>query len=161
MKYNWIIFLDEEGTGLSPYAKVLMDRKMNERGIEGIMTLAKGNVVLFSEPANQKISEIARRKGLSLEDYKSRELDGSEFSDDTLILTFNADVKQQVYDRFPNAVNVYMLKEFLGEGSEIRLPMGGSIEEYDAVCAMIDRSTDSLIDKLLYWDDFLEIEYIE
>ena len=160
-KYSWIIFLDEEGTGLSPYAKVLLDWKMRSRGIEGIMTIARGNVVLFSEPANQKITELARLRGLSLTDYKSAEMDGTEFSDDTLILTFNADVKQQVYDRFPNAFNVYMLREFLGETGEILLPLGGSLEEYDAVCAVVDRVTDKLLEKLLYEDDNVEIEYIE
>ena len=160
-KYSWIIFLDEEGTGLSPYAKVLLDWKMRCRSIEGIMTLAKGNVVLFSEPANQKITELARLRGLSLNDYKSVEMDGTEFSDDTLILTFNADVKQQIYDRFPNAFNVYMLREFLGESGEIILPVGGSLEEYDAVCAVVDRVTDKLLEKLLYEDDNVEIEYIQ
>lgn len=161
MKFNWIIFLDEEGTGLAPYAKVLMDRKLRSANIDGIITIAKGNVVLFSEPANQKITELARFQGLSLEDYKSEQMDGTEFSDDTLILTFNADVKQQVYDKFPNAFNVYMLREFLGETGEIRLPVGGSLEEYNAVCSVVDRVTDTLLEKLMGFDEDPYIEYIQ
>jgi len=148
-KYSDIIFLDEEGTGLGPFAKVLLERKIAARGIEDVKVHAKGNVVLFSEPADQQIAELAKMKGLNLEDYRSVQMDGTEFSEDTLMLTFNAEVKQQVYDRFPNAANIYMVKEFLGESGEIRLPMGGSIEEYDAVCAVVDRVTDNLLDMLV------------
>ena len=148
-RFRTIIFLDEEGTGLSPYADVLLKWKLQDRGITGFEVSSKGNVVLFEEPANQKITELARIKGLSLDEYRSKELDGTEFSEDTLILTFNVDSKQKVYDRFPNAVNVYMLREFVAESGDIRLPTGGTIEEYDAVCGIVDRVTDSLLDKLM------------
>ena len=147
-QYNRIIFLDEEGTRLSPYAEVLMKWKLKERDITGVVILSRGNVVLFPEPANQKIAELARLKGLSLENYSARELDDSEFSESTLILALDAASKQRVYDRFPNAVNVYMIREFLGESGDIKLPLGGSIEEYAAVCATIDRVTDRLLEKL-------------
>ena len=147
-RFNKIIFLDEEGTGLSPYAEILLDRKIKDRGIEGITTASRGSIVLFPEPANQKIAELARMKGLSLDDYMARALDGTEFSETTLILTFNADNKQKIYDSFPNAVNVYMLREFVGEAGDILLPVGGSIEEYDAVCAIVDRVTDRLLERL-------------
>lgn len=147
-RFNTIIFLDEEGTGLSPYADVLMKQKIKERGIEGIEVCSKGNVVLFPEPANQKIQELARIKGMNLDDYIASPLEGTEFSESTLILTFNAGSKQKVYDHFPNAANVYMLREFVGESGDIRLPLGGSIEEYNAVCAVVDRVTDSLLEIL-------------
>ena len=147
-RFRTIIFLDEEGTGLSPYADILLKWKLWDRGIDGLEVSSRGNVVLFEEPANQKIAELARMKGLPLEDYRARELDGTEFADNTLILTFNAESKQKVYDRFPNAMNVYMLREFVGESGDIRLPLGGTIEEYNNVCGVVDRVTDSLLEKL-------------
>ena len=73
-KFKKIIFLDEEGTGLSPYAEVLFDRKLKERQIEEISVTSRGNIVLFPEPANQKIAELARMKGLSLDDYTATAL---------------------------------------------------------------------------------------
>lgn len=147
-RFQDIIFLDEEGTDLSPYAGVLLQRKLKERGIHGIQVYSRGNVVLFPEPANQKIQELAKINGMSLEDYRARPLEGNEFADTTLVLTFNAASKQMVYDNFPNAANVYMLREYVGEVGEIRLPLGGSIEEYEAVCRVVDRVTDSLLEKL-------------
>ena len=147
-KFKKIIFLDEEGTGLSPYAEILLNRKIRERGIEGITAASRGNIVLFPEPANQKIAELARTKGLSLDEYTAQALNDSEFSESTLILTFSADSKQKIYDSFPKAANVYMLREFVGESGDIALPLGGSIEEYDAVCAIVDRVTDRLLDRL-------------
>ena len=148
IRFTRIIFLDEEGTGLSPYAEVLMARKLKMRGIRDISVCSRGNVVLFPEPANQKIEELARIKGLSLKDYQAKAFQNTEFSDSTLILTFHSDSKQKVYDRFPNAVNVYTLREYVGESGDIRLPVGGSIEEYDAVCRTVDRVTDRLLDRL-------------
>ena len=153
IRFKKIIFLDEEGTGLSPYAEILLNRKIAERGIEGITAASRGNIVLFPEPANQKIAELARIKGLSLDDYTAQALDDAEFSESTLILTFSADSKQKIYDSFPNAANVYMLREFVGESGDIVLPLGGSIEEYDAVCAIVDRVTDRLLDRLTQTDE--------
>lgn len=147
-RFNTIIFLDEEGTGLSPYAEVLLKWKLKDRKIFGLSVYSKGNVVLFPEPANQKIVELARIKGLSLEGYTAKALEGNEFSERTLILSFSAESKQKVYDNFPNAANVYMLREFVGEAGDIRLPLGGTIEEYDAVCSIVDRVTDRLLEQL-------------
>ncbi|MBQ9030593.1 MAG: hypothetical protein IJ106_03960 [Parasporobacterium sp.] len=143
-----IIFLDEEGTGLSPYAEILLRKKLEDQGIGEIRVSSRGNVVLFPEPANQKITELARMKGLSLEDYRAAALEGTEFSENTLVLTFNADSKQKVYDSFPNAVNVYMIREYVGESGDIVLPLGGSIEDYNTVCSVVDRVTDRLLEKL-------------
>lgn len=149
MRFRTIIFLEEDGTGLSPYAEALLAHKLQMQGIWGFEIYSRGNVVLFPEPANQKIQELARRKGTTLSGYRAKPLTGEEFADDTLILAFDAASKQNIYDRFPNAVNVYMLREFVGEAGDIRLPIGGSMEEYEAVCAVVDRVTDRLIDKLM------------
>ena len=81
IKYKRVIFLDEEGNGLSPYADFLLKQKLQERGIEGIEVSSRGAVVLFPEPANQKIKELAKMKGLSLEDYQAEALNGTEFSE--------------------------------------------------------------------------------
>ena len=149
-KFRKIIFLDEEGTELSPYAEVLLKQMMKDRGIEGIEVESRGNIVLFPEPANQKIAELVRRKGLSLDEYTATALQDTEFSESTLILTFSADSKQKVYDSFPGAVNVYMMREFVGETGDIVLPVGGSIEEYNAVCAVVDRVADRLLEQLTH-----------
>ncbi|MCF0228376.1 MAG: hypothetical protein HUJ76_01620 [Parasporobacterium sp.] len=146
-RFSNIIFLDEEGTGLSPYAEMMFRWKLRNRGLSGFNVMSRGNVVLFPEPANQKLAELARMKGFSLDNYSAKAFEG-EFSECTLILTMDGVSKQKVYDRFPHAANVYMLREYVGESGDIRLPWGGSIEEYDAVCATVDRVTDRLLDKL-------------
>ena len=147
-RFQTIIFLDEEGTDLSPYAEILMRSKMKTRKREGFQILSRGSVVLFPEPANQKITELACLQGLSLEGYRAMALEGNEFSERTLILAFTASCKQKVYERFPNASNVYTIREFVGEQGDIRLPLGGSLEEYDNVCKVVDRVLDSLLEKL-------------
>lgn len=147
-KYRKIIFLDEEGTGLSPYADILLKHRLAQTGLEEIEVTSRGSIVLFPEPANQKIAELIRMKGLSLEDYHAMPLEGTEFSDSTLILTFHANGKQKVYDNFPNAVNVYTFREFVGESGDISLPLGGSLEEYKVICAVVDRVIERLLDML-------------
>ena len=148
VKYKRVIFLDEEGTGLSPYADFLLKQKLMQHGIEGIEVTSRGTVVLFPEPPNQKIMELAKMKGLSLEDYQACALDGTEFSDSTLILTFSASGKQRIYDNFPRALNVYTFREYVGESGDITLPLGGSLEEYSAVCSVVDRVMDRLLEMI-------------
>ena len=153
-KYNRILFLDEDGSRLSAYAMMLLNWKLSEKKIEDLQVEARGNIVLFPEPANQKIAEIARIKGLSLKDFSSQELKNEDFSDTTLVLAVDTVSKQRAYDKYKEAVNVYTIREFVGEtGADIKLKLGGSIEDYDAVCSIVDRVTDQLIDTIGYSEE--------
>ncbi len=91
---------------------------------------SRGLVVLFSEPPNQKCATVAREKGMNLDDHKSQPLEEGDFGEGILILVMSKQNKQKIYEEFKDAVNVYTIKEFVGELGDLKTPYGGGIKEY-------------------------------
>ena len=142
-----IIFLDAENTGLSPFAQALFIKKIKGYKSIDLKVLSRGNVVLFPEPVNQKLKEVAKDFGINLEHHSARQIDSGDFQG-ALILSMDTDSKTRIYRRNADAANVYTLKEYLGEIGDIKLPIGGTLEEYAEVCRSLDILLDKLLDKI-------------
>ncbi|MGI6071858.1 MAG: low molecular weight phosphatase family protein [Lachnospiraceae bacterium] len=147
IKYNTIVFIDEDNTGLSPFAAGLFKKKLRETG-STISTYSKGTAVLFPEPVNPRIAELAKARGVFLENHSAAALQEEDYADDTLILTMDSISRNRVYATCAGPANIFMLKEYMGENGELRLPIGEGIEKYEAVCTAIDRLLDGLIQKI-------------
>ena len=148
IRYSSIIFLDEENTALSPLAQVMLRSKLREENVFGIKVSSKGNVVLFPEPANPKIVEIARQHGLDLSGHTASQIDSGDFEDGTLILSLDVNTKIKTYSKYVNAANVYTLREFIGEQGDIKFQPGKKIEEYTDTYLLLERSISLLVEKL-------------
>lgn len=149
--YKKIIFLDEDNTKLSPITEVLFRRKLEVAEKESVVVCSRGNVVLFPEPVNQKIARLAKAYGLDLSEYSAIALEKEDLSPDTLVLTMDAASKDMVYEQYTNAVNVYTLKEFLGSSGDLKLPLGGTVDEYATIIEIISGLLDLLISKI--WEE--------
>lgn len=126
MRYKKVIFVSKDGTYRAPIsACVLQNIVGNEMKVE-----ARGLVVLFPEPINPKGVEAAMMKGYIPVDTTSKALGEKDFDFENLILVMTEKIKQQIYDNFKNAVNVYSLKEFAGGQGNIESPFGKSNDEY-------------------------------
>lgn len=147
-KFNKVIFLDEDNTRLSPITAVLFKQKMKDAGKEGLISSSRGNVVLFPEPVNQKIARISGTYGLDLSDYYAKELKESDFSSDNLILAMDTSSKTMAYEKFSGATNIYTLKEFLGSAGDLKIPIGGTVDEYATVIEIISGLLDVLVEKM-------------
>lgn len=132
---------------LSPYAEVIARIKLTERGINGIQAASAGLVVLFPEPVNQKVNAVANAREIYMTSHKATALKATDFSETTLIICMDDDSKSRIYNNFKDAVNVYTLKEYVGSSGDIRLPIGGSVEEYEQVCKELEALLESLIEK--------------
>ena len=148
MKYNRIIFLDEENTALSPLAEKMLKKKLNKDNMFGINVLSRGNVVLFPEPVNQKLVELGHKFGLVLSDHTAEQMTPEDFEEGTLVLALDINSKVKAYSKYRGAANVYTLREFIGEQGDIKLQFGKSIEEYKDTCLLLDRSIELLKEKL-------------
>lgn len=146
-KFKKIIFLDEENTLLSPYAEAMARMRLTELRINEILVSSRGNVVLFPEPVNQKVSAIAQEKGLSLTYHKAVAIRSEDFSENTLVLSMDEENKARVYHNYTKALNVFTIKEYLGKSGSLKLPIGGTIEEYEAVLKELEELLESLIEK--------------
>lgn len=126
-KYSKIIFVSTGGTCRSVWAKAIYQNINQEEKLE---IEARGMVVLFQEPANPKAVAIAKSKGIDIESEKAVPLSEQDFGDETLVLVMTDLLKKKVYDEFPNAVNVYSIREFTGEALDIEAPFGGELVDY-------------------------------
>ena len=147
-RFKKIIFLDEDNTALGPLTAAIFRKKLEENGMEEIRVGDLGNVVLFPEPINQKIEELAKSYDIDIEDHKARELEEKDFSDTTLVLAMDNESKTRAYNKFPSAVNVFALKEYIGSTGDLKLPLGGDLEDYRTVTDIVSTMLDTLIDVL-------------
>lgn len=147
-KFNRIIFLDEENTRLSPITAALFQQKLENAGKENIEVCSRGNVVLFPEPVNQKIARIAVSYGFDLSEYSAVQMEEKDLTQETLVLAMDAASKAMVYENFSHASNIYTLKEYIGSAGDLKLPLGGTVDEYATIIEIISGLLDLLIEKL-------------
>ena len=126
MKYEKIIFVSKDDTYRAPIAAAVMRKCIGAAA----RVESRGLVVLFPEPINPKGVTTAISRGYSPTESVSEVLTEKDFNIDTLILVMTEKIKQQIYDNFKNALNVYSLKEFAGGQGDIESPFGRSMEEY-------------------------------
>ena len=151
--WNKIIFLDEDNTKLSPVTEQLFRKKLASLKTEVPEVYSRGNVVLFPEPVNQKIVQVAKAYELDLSDYSAVQLSAEDLSQDTLILAMDASSKAMVYEHYANATNIYTLKEYLGSAGDLKLPLGGTLEEYATIIEIISGLLDVLLERVLSEDE--------
>ena len=76
--------------------------------------LARGIVVLFPEPLNQKAEAVMISNGITLENYMSSQLESSDLGNIRLVLTFDQAAKEKVLE-MEGAQNVEVLTELTGD----------------------------------------------
>jgi protein-tyrosine phosphatase len=93
--------------------------------------LSRGLVVLFNEPFNPKAEIVLNKHDLDSNNHVSKGLKASDLEEDTLILTMTANQKKKVMETFPDAAQVYTIKEYAGEIGDVMDPYGGTLVEYE------------------------------
>lgn len=128
VKYNKLIFLCTGNTCRSPMAEVIYKNLDKESEVK---VISRGQVVLFGEPINPKAEVVLKKHDLEINNRISKGLKGSEIDENTLILTMTNSHKRKIMDTYPNAKNVYTIKEYAGENGDVMDPYGGSLVDYE------------------------------
>lgn len=125
-KFSKIIFVGRRATCREPMAMALLQKEPLWQPLE---IQAKGLVVLFPEPLNQKAEAVMASSGIRLENYMTTQLESSDFGEDTLILTMDRESREKVLG-MEGAQNVYVLTDVTGDELEIMDPYGGELISY-------------------------------
>ena len=128
-KYKRIIFVGRSGTLREPMAVgIIKDSFL----LEEIEVLARGLVVAFPEPMNQKAEAVLISNGIDMSGFASVPLSDKDVDGDTLLLTMEAAQRDRVLKMLPriNENQVFVLTEFVGDELEIIDPYGGSLAAY-------------------------------
>lgn len=125
-KIEKIIFAGKRAICREPMAAAILQREYLNFPVE---ILARGIVVLFPEPLNQKAEAVMISNGITLENYMSSQLEPSDFGEHTLVLTFDQAAKEKVLE-MEGAQNVEVLTELTGDELEILDPYGAELVTY-------------------------------
>ena len=128
-QYKRIIFVGRSGNLRAPMAVgIVRDCFLTEE----IEVLARGLVVAFPEPMNQKAEAVLISNGIDMSGFTSLQLSEKDVDEDTLILTMEADHRDRLLRLFPNIDEnqVFVLTEFVGDELDIIDPYGGSLAAY-------------------------------
>lgn len=128
-QYDRVLFVAESGTCRAPMAAGILKEQTLKHPVE---IEARGLVVLFPEPLNQKAEAVMISNGISMETYRSTQLTEEDFGDHTLVLVMEQSQRDKVLEKYENAnpADVYVLTELTGDELEILDPYGGTLQSY-------------------------------
>lgn len=142
-----VIFAAGNGTSRAPMAAVILRDMV---GTEDLEVLARGIVVQFPEPMNQKAEAILVSHGLGWEDYAAEQLAEEDITENTLIFTMEEHQRQRIimdWER-ANEKNTFVLSNFVGDELEILNPYGTPLQSYGLCYEVLRKTIEKLLVKL-------------
>lgn len=145
--YNRLMFVADSGTCRAPMAAGILEEYNLKRPMK---ILARGLVVLFSEPLNQKAEAVMISNGINIDGYMSTQLSEEDFTEDTLALVMERAQLEKVLEKYENAnpENTFVLTELVGDELEIINPYGGSLQAYGLCYEMMRKTISKLVNLL-------------
>lgn len=144
--WDKVVFVCRSGTCRAPMAAALLQECSLKREIQ---IEARGLVVLFPEPLNQKAAAVMISNGINMEGYMSEQLVAEDVDANTLVVVMESKDIPQVLsvigeDRLPQ---VQVLTTLVGEELEIMDPYGAPLPSY----GLCFESLSKTIKKLATW----------
>ena len=142
-----IIFVGKCGNRREPMAEGIFKDCWNGPEVE---VLARGLIVQFPEPMNQKAEAILISNGIHLEEYTSVQFQEKELTENTLVLAMEQSQRAKVLEMCPEATEeqVQVLTDFVGDELEIMDPYGGTLQAYGLCYETLRKSIKKLVKKL-------------
>lgn len=144
-KLERVIFIAKSGTCREIMAmRIMQDLVLNQ----GIEVLARGLIVQFPEPINQKAEAVLISNGYPTEGLVSKQLEPEEITENTLILAMESVHRERALEMYEGIIKpeqIWVLSEFVGDELEILDPLGGSLQSYGLCYESIRASIKKLI----------------
>lgn len=146
-EYHKIIFVDESGTCRGPMAAGILQEYSLKMPTD---IVARGLVVLFPEPLNQKAEAVMISNGINMAGYMSTQLTEEDFANDTLVLVMEHAQMEKLLEKYEKAdpENVHVLTELVGEELEVLNPYGGTLQAYGLCYETLRKTVRKLVNLL-------------
>lgn len=140
MKYQRIIFVDENGTCRAPMAAEILRECLLDDPLE---IVARGLVVLFPEPLNQKADAVMISNGIHVENYQTVGLSPADVTEQTLLICFEDAQRERILKLLPPEFpegQVRVLHELTGDELEIMNPYGAPLPTYGLLFESLNKA---------------------
>ena len=140
-----IIFIAGSGTTRAPMAAAIMQKMTSDMEV-----LARGLVVQFPEPLNQKAEAVLISNGIDPDGYAAMQISDEDITEDTLMFTMEETQRAKVISELEKATeeNTFVLSRYVGDELEILDPYGGPLQSYGLCYEVIRSSIEKLLLKL-------------
>lgn len=143
---NRIIFVGQSGNSREPMAAEIFKDLAFKSKVE---VLARGLVVQFPEPMNQKAEAVLISNGINVENFSSRPFNPEEVTEDTLVLTMEFAQRLRLIENFDlDQEQIQVLTDYVGDELEIIDPYGGTLQAYGLCYETLRKSIKKLVKKL-------------
>ncbi len=143
-----VLFVCTANLNRSPMAMALLRSRVANSGEEWRIESA-GTWALEGMPLNEKTQQVLAERGAEIRNHRSRIVTREMLRSFNLILTMEPGQKEALRLEFPEVADrVYLLSEMIGLTFSIADPVGGTLEEYRATAAEIDRILNDGLEKI-------------
>lgn len=99
-----------------------------------------GTWALDGQPPSRRSLQVLESRGVTLSGHRARTVSHSLLASFNLILVMESGHKEALSVEFPDlAGKIYLLSEMAGEEVDIADPMGGSLLDFEAAAAEMER----------------------
>jgi len=128
-RIKYIYFTDRAGNERAAMAAALFQKMYPNAGVSAY---ARGLIVSFPEPMNQKVEAVMAGGGIVWDDFTSKALQNEEITEDSLVLVMDERQKDHAIKALENATveNTFVLSKYVGEELDIMDPYGGNLQTY-------------------------------
>ncbi len=142
-----IIYVAGSGTSRAPMAAAITESMLEDTSVE---VIARGMVVQFPEPLNQKAEAVLIGNGFQLDGYQAQQISEEDITEDTIIFTMEEGQRQRLMEDLTNATedNVFVLSRYVGDELEILDPYGAPIQSYGLCFELIKKSVQKALNLL-------------
>ena len=111
---------------------------------------ARGLVVQFPEPVNQKAEAVLISNGISTEGMVSTQLEESDITESTMVFTMESTQRERIIESFADIdpEQVFVLSQYVGDELEILDPYGGTLQSYGLCYESLRATLKKLVKRL-------------
>src|SRR5467141_1696670 len=135
----------------SPLAAALLERALNERGLDAIAVSSAGTGAWDGAPASEGAYLVGLERGLDLSGHRAQLLTREMVDEADLILTMARHHRARV-DELGGEGHVFVLGEYAGregDSAEISDPFGGDLEVYRDTCVELEALIDTAVERIV------------
>lgn len=143
--YNKVVFVCQTGTARAHMAAEIMRREYTGGDLE---IIARGLVVLFPEPINEKAEAVMVSNGIDVTGLCAQPLTIDDSTPGSLIIAMTAEQKRKASELLDRNRDIYTLKELTGEEGDVMDPYGGPLQGYGKCFEEIESLVKKLVNRI-------------